>query len=412
MRIMIDRGIESEILPWIDSKEIIAIRGPRQCGKTTFLGRIKEILLERGIKSKQIVSVNFENNEEKEKFENNALDYVRYLINNGDEKTYLLFDEIQYVRKAGKLLKLIFDEMPYVKIFITGSSTLDLNEVGSFLVGRVLLFEMHPFSFEEFLLAKNEKLHRYYLEKRINLEKTNKIDKIIFLKELNDLVIEYITYGGYPAVVLENNFEKKKILLKNLFETYIEKDIVKIYGQDYRKKVIDLIKVVASSSGSIVNYSDLSRITGIYEKELKNVLHTLEATYVIKLILPFHKNLSTEIRKNPKIYFIDLGMRNNACSRYEFGEEEFGKLMENFVLLQIKEGKINYWRTTAKAEVDFVINQEIPIEIKSNNVKITRSFRSFIETYNPDRAFLLSLTEQSIEKINKTEVNMLPLCLI
>lgn len=412
MKMLIEREIEKEIMPWIDSKEIIAIRGPRQCGKTTFLNRIKEILIKRGVESRQIVSVNFENDDEKEKFERNALDYIKYLVKDNNKKAYLLFDEVQYIKKAGKLLKLVFDEIPNLKIIITGSSTLDINEVGSFLVGRVLLFEMHPLSFKEFLSTKSEKLFRYYIEKRINLENGNKIGEFIFLNELNELLKEYVAYGGYPAVVLEDNIEKKKILLKNLFETYIEKDIVKAYGPNYRKKVVDLIKVVASSNGAIINYSDVSKLTGIYEKELKNVLRTLEETYVIKLVLPFHKNLSTEIRKNPKVYFIDLGMRNNACSRYEFGEEEFGKLLENFVLLQIKNKRINYWRTTAKAEIDFVIEQKTPLEVKSMNTKITRSFRSFIETYTPERAFLLNLKEYSIKKIDKTDVFTLPICLV
>ena len=144
----IQREIESDVLKWLDKKEVIAIRGTRQCGKTTLLKRIIEILIERKIPKDKIHFISFEDDSEKEKFEKNPRDYVNYYLNNDKSKHFFLFDEVQYVKNAGKILKLIYDEIENVKIIITGSSTLDLNEVGSFLVGRVLLFEMYPFSFK------------------------------------------------------------------------------------------------------------------------------------------------------------------------------------------------------------------------------------------------------------------------
>ena len=376
------------------------------------MNKIIEVLIQKKVSKDRIHFISFEDDFEKEKFERNPKEYIKYYLKEDDKKHYFLLDEIQYIKNAGKTLKLIFDGIKNIKIIITGSSTLDLNEIGSYLVGRVLLFEMYPFSFLEFLEAKNENLYRYYKSKRINF-KDNKIGlkESIFIDELNSLLKEYITFGGYPRVVLEKDEEKKKVLLKNLFLTYIEKDIVKIYGSKYRQRIADLIKHLSAINTNILNYNDLAKTAGLYDKEIKEILYILEQTYVIKLIKPFHKNLTTELKKNPKVYFIDTGLRNFMFGRFDFSDEEYGRLLENYVFLSIKQNKINYWRTTAKAEVDFILNEKIPIESKIN-VKITRSFRSFLNSYGPNTAFLVNLKTIDKARINKTDIFIVPFCLI
>ncbi len=409
---LVIRDIEQSILPWLYSKEIIAIRGPRQSGKTTYLKRITEILQEKKINQEQIHFISFEDDIEKEKFEKNPKAYIQYFLSNDTKKHFFLLDEVQYIKHAGKLLKLVYDIIENIKIIITGSSTLDLNEISSYLVGRVLLFEMYPFSFSEFLKTKDEKIKNYYSSNQINLKKPMlKKEKLLFLKELHAYLEEYITYGGYPTIVLEKDIEKKKILLKNLFLTYIEKDIVKVYGLHHKQRVSDLIKHLASINTGIVNYNELAASIGLYDKEIKEILSILENTYVIQLIKPFHKNLTTELRKNPKIYFIDTGLRNFITGRFEFSEDEKGKLLENYVLGRLHENKVNYWRTAAKAEVDFIINETIPLEVKITP-KITRSFRSFIDSYNPDIAFLTSKESYEKRKLNQTTIFIVPLALL
>src|SRR3989344_1595459 len=296
--VYIKREIENEVFKWIDSKEIIAIRGTRQCGKTTFLKKISETLIQKRVSKENIHLISFEDDFEKEKFEKNPKEYISYHIKDNSIKHYFLLDEVQYVKNAGKLLKLLYDETKNIKIIITGSSTLDLNEVGSFLVGRVLLFEMYPFSFSEFLESKNTNLYNHYLEKRIRFDdKKLLLKETIYLNELNEKLKEYLTFGGYPAIVLENNKENKKVLLKNLFQTYIEKDIVKVYGSRYKQRISELIKYLSGINTSILNYNDIASITGLYDKEVKQILSILEETYVIKLVRPFYKNLITEIKK-------------------------------------------------------------------------------------------------------------------
>lgn len=409
---LISRELEKEILPWLDSPQILAIRGPRQSGKTTFLQRITALLEKKGIAKSEIHYVSFEDSLLAEKFAAGPREFIKFYVKENSKKHFFLFDEVQYIKNAGRLLKLVYDEMKNIKIIITGSSTLDLNEVSSSLVGRVLLFEMYPFSFSEFLEAKDEDLFSYYHHWKISLTKPRlKKEKLLFLDKLNNCLKEYILFGGYPAIVLEKDYEKKKILLKNLFLTYVEKDIVKVYGPRYRQRVLDLVRHLASINGGIINYNDLSTLTGLYDKEVKEILSLLADTYIISIVRPFYRNLATELRKNPKVYFVDTGLRNFITGRFEFGDEEYGKLLENYLLGKLRPGKFNYWRTTAKAEVDFIYEEKIPIEVKTTP-KITRSFKSYIGSYHPPIAFLVNLNEIGIKKTGSTKICLVPLALL
>ncbi len=406
---IVERDVEEKIKKWIDEKEVLAIVGPRQSGKTTLLLKIKNLLEKRGIIKEKIHFISFEDDFEKDKFEKDVKEYINYHVGDDKTKHFFLLDEIQYVEEAGKLLKLIYDTYPNVKIFITGSSSLDIRGVGSALVGRIIFFELYPFSFAEFLKAKDEKIFLYYKKYLLSLNSLKiKKQELIFLDKLNNYLKEYITYGGYPRVVLEKNIEKKKELLKNLYLTYIEKDIVKIYGSEYKRRIFDLVKYLASVNGSILNYNDICSFTNLYYKELKDLFRILEDSYIIQLIRPFHKNLVSELRKNPKVYFIETGLRNFIVNRFSFSEDEFGILFENYILNLFRGENITYWRTTAKAEVDFIlVDSLVPLEVKTN-VKFTRSLRSFIKTYKPKKGIIFNFNDFYKKKINNTVVFVVP----
>lgn len=116
-----------------------------------------------------------------------------------------------------------------------------------------------------------------------------------------------------------------------------------------------------------------------------------------------------ELRKNPKIYFVDFGLRNYLLENFE--SIIYDHLYENFVFNELKrKHKLNYWRTTSKAEVDFVVEKEgklVPIEVKITP-KVTKSFRSFISHYKPERAFVANLKNIDKMSIENCEVFILP----
>ncbi len=404
--VYIERDIEKNIESWLESKEIIIVRGPRQSGKTTLLRRIEDKL--KAENKEKIHFISFEDNLVRLKFEENPKEFIEFYISSGG-KHYFLLDEVQYVKEVGQKLKLVFDSFSNVKLILTGSSSFDLTNMGSYLVGRAVFFNLYPFSFSEFLRAKSEKYAQLHNKIKIDISKKNAIEKTLFLDDLNKLLHEYLTYGSYPRVVLEKDKNKKKELLANLFTTYIEKDIVLLYGIKCRENVIKLLKAVAAAYGNAVKYETLSVNSGLKYNDVREILPLLKDSFVISVIPPYYNNLSNELRKNPKIYFADYGLRNHLLENFE--NVDFDAMYENFVSNELSRSyKVRYWRTTAKTEVDFVIEHKseiIPIEVKTHP-KLTYSFRSFINHYRPSKAFMLCLNDISKTKIDSCDVYTVP----
>lgn len=376
----IKRFLEDTISKYINKKEIVAIIGPRQSGKTTLLKHIFS-------KLKNAVFLDFEDREILEIFSQDIKNFVDLYIKG---YKYIFIDEFQYASNGGKNLKYIYDNYG-VKIFISGSSASGLSIHGiKYLVGRVFVFNLHPFSFEEFLSYKDQKLYEVYKKGNFGSGITNKI--LAFFNE-------FCIFGGYPRVITSSTNEEKQTVLKNIYNTYFLKEIKEILNlpDDYR--LSKLIHVLALQISNVVNYNELSNITEFKYVELKRHLNILEKTFIIINSTPFFINKRTELVKSPKIFFLDNGFRNLVIKNFQNLKQrpDKGWLYENFVASELYKSDIalKYWRTKSKAEVDFIIekNQKItPIEIKSGlkDIKVSKSFNSFIEKYHPKNSFILS----------------------
>ena len=414
------RDILSDLTKWLNRREAYAIKGPRQSGKTTILK-----ILQEKLKGKNVVFLNFEDPDIIEAFEMSPKEYIKsFMITN--DKYYFLMDEYHYVKNPGKNLKLLYDTFEQAKFIVTGSSSLELSgAMAKFLVGRVFFFELFPFNFHEFLTAKNPRLATVYKEKNNHVKEfllngTVSTEKDIFRKEFTPLLNEYLTFGGYPAVIKTQDFETKKTILKNIYDTYISKDIIEFLKISDAFKYRCIVKTLAALTGKLMNYNELSSTCQSYYKEIKRTISILSETYIIQLIQPFHKNPITELKKNPKAYFLDLGLRNYIINNFNPLEKrtDTGTLIENFVLLCLKNNfpdkTINFWRTTAKAEVDFILrlNDElIPIEVKYQTFqkpKISRSLRSFIKTYKPQKTLIITKNFWSHEKVENSKIMFTP----
>ncbi|MEW6528569.1 MAG: ATP-binding protein [Candidatus Micrarchaeota archaeon] len=410
----IEREIEKNIYHWLNAKEILAIRGPRQSGKTTLLKRIVGMLRNTNIDNNTVHLLSMEDDEERMRFESSPKEIVEYYLKKANGRHYFLIDEIQCVKNAGKILKLLYDKYENIKIIITGSSALDLVEISSYLVGRILFFELFPFSFSEFLDSKDKALASIYREIRASFKEIlagnrQELPKTAYLDKLNSYLKEYLIYGGYPRICLSENAEDKKFLLKNLVQTYIEKDVIKLYRIKHSDEFLILLKTLSNVTGDIINYNSLCNQLNISYKDLKQMLHILKSTYILTFVSPFYRNMITELRKNPKVYFIDTGLRNYLLTRFEFNATEMGALFENHVFNCLRNANPRFWRTTAKAEVDFILpNKTTPLEVKSTNASLTRSLRSFITVYKPQLAFILNLNKISLEKIDETNLFYAP----
>lgn len=412
----IHRELENQIKPFLRRREVLAIVGPRQSGKTTFLRYLEKELLRS---KKKVRFLTFERLADLNLFQEDIEDFKDLYGN----YNVIILDEFQYTKDGGKRLKYLYDTTK-VKFIVSGSSSLELTfHTAKFMVGRLLKFNLWPFSFREFIGSQDRELYRI-MEKRIPDIFSSKFRiKDSFGKELNlkiqSLFEKYLIFGGYPACVLaKNEFEKKKIL-EGIFESYILKDVRSLLQLATEDELIKVVRFLSNQIGNLVEYKELSNISQLNYKSLLKNLEILKQTYIIDLLRPFFTNRRTELTKNPKVYFLDLGLRNWICADFrEVGKrEDCGRLVENFVFIILNRKqeflkRLNFWRTKSKAEVDFVIQHPeglIPIEVKYTATPVIgKSLYSFISKFSPRRAIILTRGVVDEKKIGRCNVQFVP----
>jgi predicted AAA+ superfamily ATPase len=373
----IKREIETRLKPFLPREEIIAVLGPRRAGKTTVLRK----MYEEWEGKKEFLT--FEDFSLLELFENNPKEFIeKYVVG----KSLLCIDEFQYAKNGGKTLKYIYDTHK-IKILISGSSAIDLTvQALGKLTGRVLIFELYPFSFDEFLQLKAPELAK--LLRRAREDRAFILENVDH-NRFRELYVEFASFGGYPQVVLAKTEFEKRTLLQSIYSTYFFREVRDMIDIVDDRKLANLIRVIAIQNGGLINYSELCKMSGVSFETLKRYLVFLEKTYIIKIVLPFHKNRQLELIKTPKFYFLDTGLLNAILDDFRSMErrEDKGPLLENVVFTEfIKQGKaVQFWRTKEKQELDFVVNDGNrkfrAFEVKFKDQVLTPAFYAFQNSY-------------------------------
>jgi len=407
---MIKRKLFKELKEHLSQKEIIIIVGPRQAGKTTLMELLKEYLERQG-ENTVFLSLDFEADKKYFTSQNDLINKIQLEI--GKNKGYVFIDEIQHKENAGLFLKGLYDlKLPY-KFIVSGSGSVELKErIHESLVGRKRTFELNTISFQEFVdfctdYRYEGKLFDFFM-----------VDK----DRGKDLLIKYLNFGGYPRQILETQLKEKRKIIDEIYHSYLEKDILYLLRVEKIEAFSSLIKILASQTGKIVNYSELSSTVGISLKTIKNYLWYAQKTFILQKITPYFTNMRKELSKSPVVYFYDIGLRNYALGF--FGNltlpSELGFVFQNFILNILKEklrftaGELHFWRTKDKAEVDFIIKlgkNIIPVETKFKELRkpeIDRSLRSFILKYRPKKAYIINLKLRESIKVDETKIDFLP----
>lgn len=400
---MIKRTILNDLEAHLSKPEMTVLIGSRQVGKTYLMKQMMQNLQRDGSKT---LFLSLDSEEDRQKFtsQHKLIEYLK--LNFGNERGFVFIDEIQKKVDAGVFLKGIYDlGLPY-KMILSGSGSLDLKaKIKESMAGRKRVFEIEPISFVEFVNYKTEYRYESKLEMFFRIEKTKNLS----------LLNEYMIFGGYPKVILSSGVDEKKAEIQEIYSSYIDKDIINLLRVDKPNSVSDLLKVLASQIGSMVNISELASTVGVSAKTIDNYLWYLEETYIIKKITPFFRNVRSEITKSPIYYFTDLGLRNYLLGFFgltQLSPEITGHLFENYVLNSLPKNfdGIHFWRTKDKAEVDFVIEKGleiIPIEVKYKTLespKTKRSFKTFLNKYLPKIAYLVHLGDEIEDKFNATVI--------
>lgn len=403
---IIKRKMFNQIKAHLSKKEISLIVGPRQVGKTTIMNEIKKFLEAEGKKT-LFLSLDYESDSIFFSSQEELLKKIELVL--GKEGGFVFIDEIQRKENAGVFLKGIYDlGLPY-KFIVSGSGSLELKEkINESLAGRKRDFFMDPVDFDEFVDFKTEYKYEGRLKEFFKIEK----------QKTFNLLKEYMNFGGYPRVILEETENEKRNIVDQIFRSCIEKDIIYLLKSDRIDSFVLMIKILASQTGQLINYSSLATQTGLSVQSIKKYLWYAEKVFIIRTVHPFFTNKQKEITKSPIVYFVDLGLRNfslNMFGRLE-SNEQMGLVFQNFIYNKInRETKetlksINFWRTKEGAEVDFIIRDGLsllPVEVKFSNLskpEITRSLRSFINEYEPSQAKIVNLSLDIDDSVGKTKV--------
>lgn len=416
----VERIIGKNLFKALSSRKIVSIYGPRQSGKSSLIGWLINKLLEKGVKPQNINYASMDYLDLHSLFFDTRK-LLKLLREESDTKKeiYLFIDEIQRLENAGLILKQIYDARTNVRVITSGSSILGIKDkIKEHLTGRQIIFILYPFSFLEFLGAKktlpDKRLHLYGIEE---------------MKELNELYGEgllsqwnkYITMGGYPEIVTTQR--RREWLFSSLFSIYLERDVAGLLSRANFQKFQDYVQLIASEVGKIYNRQAVSRILGRDIRTIEKFEDILIVTFILYRLLPFYTNVRRELSKSPRFYFVDTGLRNFISGE---SKEKLvtGSLLENAVIVEMikifssQNFKFHWWRSKGGAEVDLVFKKGrmvIPIEIKGMRDKkprLTRSFISFIERYEPEKAYFITNSYYDRTVFNHTAIYFLPSYLI
>lgn len=340
-------------------KKALLIFGARQVGKTTLLRHLLQNKHCRWFSGDNPAHVHMLSNLPLE-------EDVRDLI--GDFQN-LVIDEAQKVPGIGLLIKRLVDLQTNCRVFVTGSSSLDLAEgIFESAAGRTRSFELWSFTFKE--LADNSSV----LDEKMSLGRR-------------------LVYGSYPEII---EFPRDAAFnLKNIYQNIAFKDIFALTGIRHHAAFIRLVTVLAHRIGTLCTYESIARDCQLSAPTVENYISLLENCFLIKCLPSYSKRLANELKKSKKIYFYDLGLRNAIINDFtpleSRNSDEQGALFENyFVIERIKQASYNnpfvnhyFWRTKAQQEVDLIeeYNEKIrAIEIKFSR-KDVKAPSSFVKAY-------------------------------
>lgn len=328
---------------------IKVITGLRRSGKSYLLFEIfKSYLLENNISESHIIEISLDQRKNKQyRNPDTILDFIESSI--FDDDTYYVFlDEVQMLEDFEEVLNSLL-HIKNVDIYVTGSNSRFLSkDIITEFRGRGDEIHIYPLTFKEFMQVYDG-------------------DKYEGLSE-------YMIYGGLPLVATMKNDEQKVKYLENLFEETYLKDIKERYKIEKAQEMDDLIKVLASSVGSLSNPSKIadtfksSLKSDISMNTIKNYITYLEESFLINEANRYDVKGRKYIGTPLKYYFEDIGLRN---AKLEFRQIEETHLMENIIynelrargfqvdvgMVEIKEKNKDGGFEKKRLEVDFIANK-------------------------------------------------------
>jgi uncharacterized protein len=360
------RTLKTQIIQSLDQGQIAIIYGTRQVGKTTLTQEICDYYInDRGYLVDDIMQISGDILFIRQKMSTQSKDLLDFVAG----KKLLIVDEAQRIENIGINLKIIYDNLPNLKIIATGSSSFDLaNKINEPLTGRNNKYLLTALSFKELSQKEN-----------------------IF--ELQNNIAKLLIYGSYPKIYL-SNIESKIRNLSDLSSDYLYKDILEWESIQKSDKLTKILEYLALNIGNTVSYHELGAKLELDNGTVEKYVDLLEKAFVIRRLRAYSNNKTNELTKSFKIYFWDLGIRNSLIRNFnELNvRSDIGQLWENFCVIErIKHNQnigvfANYyfWRTYQQDEVDFIeeVNGKLSgFEFKYEKDRMKKGSYNFVKNY-------------------------------
>jgi predicted AAA+ superfamily ATPase len=346
----------------LNRRQIQILAGLRRTGKSTIFYQLIDEMIKKGANPLNIVYCTFDEPELQEKrIEDILKEYSKLTgVDYKKEKIYLFLDEVQKSKNWVADVKLIYDNLRNIKIFLSGSASLNiLSEAKKNLAGRAIYYELKPLSFEEFLKLKGIKIEK---------------ERFLLYRDVLEREFDFFLARPFPEIVKEKDLNFIKNYIRgSVIEPVILKDIPKEFKEVDILLLEKLVEIFMSSPGQYLRLDELSKELKRAKATLYKALFYLEFSFLITKIMNYRPSIRVASRKLARIYAYHPAL----TLPFNVTEEKF---VENLVLSELN-AKF-YWRDKEK-EINFLVNST-PVEIKLKS-KIgkedTRWLSYFVKKY-------------------------------
>lgn len=413
-----ERKAYTKLLEWKhkSNRKPLVIRGARQVGKSTLVSQFSR-------EFRHFIALNLEKKTHQRFFEGSLeakqiLDalFLSFNIPKDEDSVLLFIDEIQESPAAIQMLRYFYEEHPGVYVVAAGSLLeFALHEVPSFPVGRVEQMVLHPFDFEEFLMA---------LGHTSALAALKQIPVASYAHDtLMDLFHTYAAIGGMPEIISqyiqENSVANLSSTYESLWQAYKD-DVVKYARSPAERKVLQHLIFTAPQEKDRIVFEGFGH-SNYKSREVGEAMRSLDMARIVQLIYPSTTTkppIETDFKKRPRLQFLDTGLLNHALQiQVEMiGIENLnvlykGRIVQHLLTQELMAQhhlpsyKPHFWvreKINSQAEVDLLYQYQqfiIPIEVKSGATGTLRSLFQFMDACDHSFAIRILGNQYSIDQL-------------
>ena len=365
----ITRHLEGKLEQSLQNYPVVAILGPRQCGKSTLAGEVIS-------KHPSWIKLDLEKQSDLVQLEEAELFFNLY------RNKQICLDEIQRKPELFSSMRPFIDEENRNGLFlILGSASQDLIKQSSeTLAGRILYLELSPLRLSEIYKADN------------NFTATNRTHWL---------------RGGFPRAFLSGSDALAFEWIDSFIITFLERDLPQLDFNIPPKTLHRFWRMLSHVHGQVLNKSKLGESLGISHTTIGKYVEILVGTYMIRLLEPFEANVKKRVIKAPKLYFRDTGILHALQSIHTFenlhshpiiGSSWEGYVIEN-IIGEMAGWEPMFYRTSNGSEIDLILKKGqrvLAFECKvSPAPKLTRGFWNAIEDVKPEKTFIVASAKQA-----------------